>query len=135
MTFVTVLTLLLWAITVGCAIAAGLALITALRLTSGGIRVEGRVVEHVEESEGSSVSAVVEYVVGGVSYRCQTNMTTAREKIPIGTPKSVLYVPGEPAKARVVTGRDLYVSTMALGIVAFMIGVLAAGLTYAGALG
>jgi len=135
MNAVSLLTSLLWLITLLCGVGAMVALGRALRLWSGGVRREGRVVAHVEESEGSRVIGVVEYVVAGIPYRVQMNMTAAPSRLPLGTPKSVLYMPNEPAKSRVVTGLDLFVSTIALGIAAAVMGAIAGGLTYLGAFG
>lgn len=135
MNAVSLLTGLLWLITLMLGVAALVAFARALRLWSGGVRIEGRVVAHAEDSDSANVIGVVEYVVAGVPHRVQMNMVVSPERIPLGTPKSVLYLERNPAMGRVATGLDLFVSTIALGIAASVMGAIAGGLTYLGAFG
>jgi hypothetical protein len=135
MNAVSLLTALLWLITLMCGVAAVVAFARALRLWSRGVRLEGRVVAHAEDTDSANVIGVVEYVVAGIAYRVQMNMVVAPERLPLGTPKSVLYLESNPAMGRVATGLDLFVSTIALSIAAGVMGAIAGGLTYLGAFG
>ena len=119
---------LLWLITSIVGVAAGVSLVRALRLSAHGVVVEGRIVAHEEDTEGSNVRAVVEYLVGGVPYRVSTKVYVAPASIPIGAVRQVTYMPGDPRRSQVVGNR--YVVAVSLSIAALVVGAMAAGLTY-----
>jgi hypothetical protein len=121
---------LFWLITSMTGVAACVSLVRALRLTLHGVVTDGRVVAHEEDSESTSVTAVIEYVVAGVRYRVSTNTYLHPTKSPpVGAARQVTYMPDHPRRAEVV-GLNRYVPVISLSVITLAVGALAGGLTY-----
>jgi hypothetical protein len=119
---------LFWLITSITGIGALASLVRALRSSVHGVVVDGRIVAHDEDSEGSNVRPVVEYVVDGVPYRVSTNVYVRPASIPIGAVRHVVYMPDDPRRSQI--GRNGYVVAAALAFATLVVGALAGGLTY-----
>ena len=103
------------------AAAALLALMRAMRLQSAGRLVQGRVVAHETQSEGSAVGLVVQFVVDGRAYTATGPNLVEPRDAPIGSPRAVRYLPADPSKASIAGFGQLFGRTVALLIVAVLL--------------
>ena len=122
---------LLCAIALALAVAASIALSRALRIGLRGVPVAGRIVDHTVDSESSNVLAVVEFVVDGTPHRVESKVFVRPTAAPIGAPRPVLYVPGDPSAARIGTKLELYTPPVALGAAFVLVAALGGGLLWA----
>jgi hypothetical protein len=59
---------------------------------------------------------VLEYAVGGQTYRLTANVGQPTPKYPVGTPLTVLYRPEQPADAIISSTLELYLGAILLAI-------------------